>query len=358
MSDSGSDVLVRNRLGWKGWVVVVVSLTLAAAAVSWAVVTVSAATAPSKSEPKFVTGVARAGSVEESQPLRAEARWERALAARNVIAGTVTSVSLNRTSLVSTGTEVYAVDLQPVFVAEGAVPAFRDLSKDAKGPDVRQLQAMLATEGFLWGNADGVFGDATVVAVKRWQEQHDLEPTGVVEAGRVLFVEALPAQLSVDSTVAATGMALSGGEAAVLKLAAQPTIDAPVTLDAVNSVTPGMVTVLRSGDVTWEGRVKRVVSQDDGSFVATLGTTDREGCGVSCPFQPGQGDRLQLQGSLIIVPKRAGVVVPTAAIQSSDGERFVTDASGRRRTVVIKASAEGKAVVEGIAAGTRVRILS
>jgi hypothetical protein len=50
------------------------------------------------------------------------------------------------------------------------------------GSDVIQLQEKLRDLGLYAGPVDGVYGSAAVAAVRRFQEQHGLKPTGVVDA--------------------------------------------------------------------------------------------------------------------------------------------------------------------------------
>jgi peptidoglycan hydrolase-like protein with peptidoglycan-binding domain len=75
----------------------------------------------------------------------------------------------------------------------GTAPAWRDLSTGSSmGPDITQLEANLAALGFDADGtlvADGVFDQATEIAVSAWQESLGVEPTGEVALGSVVFVE-------------------------------------------------------------------------------------------------------------------------------------------------------------------------
>lgn len=48
-----------------------------------------------------------------------------------------------------------------------------------RGAQVREVQELLISKGFLQGEADGVCGAATVAAIKKFQEQAGLEPDGI-----------------------------------------------------------------------------------------------------------------------------------------------------------------------------------
>lgn len=50
----------------------------------------------------------------------------------------------------------------------------------ARGNDVEALQAQLSALGFKTGRADGVYGQRTRAAVRRFQRKHDLKIDGVV----------------------------------------------------------------------------------------------------------------------------------------------------------------------------------
>ncbi|KYZ78136.1 hypothetical protein AXX12_00910 [Anaerosporomusa subterranea] len=65
---------------------------------------------------------------------------------------------------------------------EGQINPIRHILKmQSMGPDVVQLQVKLRTLGYLEGRADGFFNSDTDVAVKRFQHDKGLKPTGVVD---------------------------------------------------------------------------------------------------------------------------------------------------------------------------------
>jgi len=57
------------------------------------------------------------------------------------------------------------------------------LRKDSKGSKVKQLQEVLEALGIDVGTPDGIFGDGTAAAVKKFQSQKGLEVDGVVGPG-------------------------------------------------------------------------------------------------------------------------------------------------------------------------------
>ena len=69
----------------------------------------------------------------------------------------------------------------PVRIEGQKNPIRRILKMQSMGPDVVQLQVKLRTLGYLEGRADGFFNSDTDVAVKRFQHDKGLKPTGVVD---------------------------------------------------------------------------------------------------------------------------------------------------------------------------------
>ncbi len=73
---------------------------------------------------------------------------------------------------------------QPVFVLVGPVPAYRDLHRQDRGPDVEQLEAALARLGYFQGDPDQLWDEATGTAVSAWYEQAGYEANGPSDAER------------------------------------------------------------------------------------------------------------------------------------------------------------------------------
>jgi peptidoglycan hydrolase-like protein with peptidoglycan-binding domain len=67
---------------------------------------------------------------------------------------------------------------RPLFILQGAVPAYRDLAPGSVGKDVRQLEEALERMGFGPGSIDGTFDAETSDAVAKWYEAAGYEPFG------------------------------------------------------------------------------------------------------------------------------------------------------------------------------------
>ena len=124
---------------------------------------------------------------------------ERTLSTEVVVRGTVRfgapqSVSLPTSplktgkSIVSTapvkgaeltdGAVAFTVSGRPVFVMEGAQPAYRDMAPGTVGTDVQQLEAGLLRYGFDPGPIDGVYDAQTGAAVAAWYQSAGYSPFG------------------------------------------------------------------------------------------------------------------------------------------------------------------------------------
>lgn len=101
---------------------------------------------------------------------------------------------------VGEGARLVEVSGRPVFVLGGEVPVYRSLRPGMSGADVAQLQEALARLGFT-PDGDGVFGEATKVAVAAFYEAAGYAP--------------VPTSDSVDADRAVAEQVLADAEAAL-----------------------------------------------------------------------------------------------------------------------------------------------
>lgn len=112
---------------------------------------------------------------------------------RSLLAGTAGTVTWLPASgrVVREGRALYRIDTVPVLRLDGTVPAWRDLQAGIEdGADVEQLEEALLRLGYgsdVGMDADGEWAWTTTHAVKEWQEDHDLEETGRLPLGSVVF---------------------------------------------------------------------------------------------------------------------------------------------------------------------------
>jgi hypothetical protein len=76
------------------------------------------------------------------------------------------------------GAVAFTVSGRPVFVMEGAQPAYRDMGPGTVGTDVQQLEAGLLRYGFDPGPIDGVYDQQTGAAVAAWYQSAGYSPFG------------------------------------------------------------------------------------------------------------------------------------------------------------------------------------
>ncbi|WP_240044089.1 peptidoglycan-binding domain-containing protein [Plantibacter flavus] len=334
-------------------------MAVVAAAVGWAGATVVRPAEDPLEAVSYTYAAVAEGEIGSDLTLNTIAQWKPVPAGDNRAAGVVTTVNIAAGDEVPQGTTLYTVNLRPVVVAQGAIPAFRAIGLGTSGPDVAQLQEMLAALDLYHAEADGEAGRGTVTAIEAWQKSLGLEPSGQVELGDVVFVPALPARVALDTQVVSTGATLAGGEAVVKTLPASPSFSIPVTEAQAAAVTAGVRVEISAPDgSTWEGFATDQ-TKDEETQAVSVNLQGAEGapiCGTACGAVPVTGEA-RLMSRIVIIEPVAGLVVPSAAlITTASGETAVVDRSGKRRSVTVVASARGMSAITGVDAGTKVRV--
>lgn len=350
-----SQSVQRRWVARAGWVLAILVL---GGALGWAGAVVLRPTPQVPTAAGFVTAEAVRGQVGSELNLAVTAQWTRAPAASNRASGIVTAVTPLDGSPIAAGAVLYKVDQRPVVIAVGAVPAYRDLGQGARGEDVRQLETLLGGLGHLTSAADDRFESDTAAAVRDWQHELGVDPQGVVRSGDMVFVDQLPARLVLDGEVISRGSTLGGGEAAVLVLADQPEFVLEITQEQADRIPIGTAVQITAPDgQTWEAVTVESRPGEAGAVVIQLaavagGTI----CADACTQVP-VGEPVILDSEVVTDPPVSGVTVPVAALRSTaSGDVVVVAPDGSERLVTIEASVGGTAVVEGIAAGDRVRV--
>jgi peptidoglycan hydrolase-like protein with peptidoglycan-binding domain len=210
-------------------------------------------------------------------------------------------------TVVRPGEVVVRVDEQPVHLAEGDVPMYRELgmaSPRLEGPDVTQLQRFLSAAGFDdegQMEVDGVFGWATARALEDWQEAVGLPETGRIGRSRLVFA---PASIRVDETLR-VGTEL--GELPVTE--AQPTVTAAVSSAQSSYVVEGATAEIVTDAATVPGTVTAVEEVDDGAGgSSTVATIEPDGDMGDVGETGDEVDvivRHEVAGEVLAVPARA-----------------------------------------------------
>jgi peptidoglycan hydrolase-like protein with peptidoglycan-binding domain len=209
-------------------------------------------------------------------------------------------------TVVQPGEVVLRVDEQPVHLAEGDVPMYRELgpaSPRLEGPDVAQLQRFLTAAGFDDEGrleVDGVFGAATERALEDWQAAVGLPETGRIDRSRLVFV---PDAIRVDETLRV------GTELAELPVTeAQQTVTATAGSAQSGFVVEGADAEIVTDAGTVPGKVVAVEEVDDGaggsSTVATI-APDGDLAEVGDTDEVTVVVRHEVAGDVLAVPARA-----------------------------------------------------
>jgi peptidoglycan hydrolase-like protein with peptidoglycan-binding domain len=141
-----------------------------------------------------------------------------------------------------------AVDGRPVFVLPGAVPMHRDMSPGDTGPDVRQLEHALATQGFAPGAVDGRYDGATAAAVSGFYLRRGWDPFGPTAAQLdQLRVAEATAATARDAHLQALNSLAQARRTPTPAEVAQARVDAVIARDAADTAALALVTA----DAKW-----------------------------------------------------------------------------------------------------------
>ncbi|WP_298945036.1 peptidoglycan-binding domain-containing protein [uncultured Microbacterium sp.] len=331
-------------------------LIAAGAALGWAGAKVFVPT-PAVEDASYTLVTVEEGSVSGHVAVNTRAQWAEHPAARNLMAGTVTSVSASAGQEITAGTVMYAVDLQSVVVMKGKTPAFRTMQSGDRGADVAQLQTFLIESGYLDGEADGAWAWSTTAAVLEWQSAAKLPVDGVADIGEVLFVADLPARVAVDTSTISPGAVVAGGEGGLVRLDTAPTFTIPVSdTQAATLPDDARVELTAPDGEIWNARISsRTTLEDSQVDLVLAGEEDAPICGDGCAQIP-TGEGLLLVSRVITVEQTDGLVVPSSAVLTlPDGQTVLVDAEGTQHPVTVLSGARGLTAIDGVEPGLQVR---
>lgn len=305
------------------------------------------------STPEPVTIRAEEGTVGRRLSVSASASWVAAASVRAPASGVVTTLDVVSGDLVQAGDQLVTVDLQPVFVLPGRVPAFRDLRPGSQGADVQQLNAYLAAAGFLSGSVDGSYDAGTSQAVSRWKKATGQPAGDGVALGTVTFVAQLPARVRLEVAV---GDAVGAADVLAEAVGPAPSFEIALT-DEQADMVPARAQVTVLGPESQEWQAVAAGRRDDSAGAVLMSLTGVDGaavCGTQCGVLP-VSDTTSLSGQITLVPETRGIVVPAAAVTTRpDGSRVIRTAAGEVLDVEVLEAADGQVVLDGVPAGTEV----
>lgn len=256
---------------------------------------------------------------------------------------------------VSAGAVLAEVSGRPIILLPGDVPAYRDLSRDARGRDVEQLQRALRP---LFGTPiTGKCDARTMSDVAKLYKRAGYEAAGgttpVVPAGEIAYAPSLPAtviKINIQLGVEATGSLLTLGAGTWVVIA---TIDAPAqrVLQAKPQMRFGKGPLERAGTSLVELR-QSPGAQKGESITEALFSVENRNLTAPSPQQ------------VVLTRASSGpgaLIVPVSALWTDqDGSVSVSVVDGsnvRTVRVVVRLTVYGECAVEGeLVEGDRVRV--
>lgn len=308
-----------------------------------------------------VTVEVTAQSVGKVLTYNVTAAQTRASLASNTVTGVVTSAATSGEFKV--GQVAYVVGATPVRLVQGTTPFWRALSEDDSGADVAQLKRALKSLGYLSDAAGVRFDRATTAAVIRWQRATGAERTGEIPLGQLVAVPRLPGKVFVDKKVARPGAVLAGGEQIISAATGDPVFTLPLQQEQARLVPASATLKVHSGSLTWPAVITSSTNDANGGVTFALSAPGGGSvCGQHCGQLPA-ADTTYLFSDVEVVAPATGPAVPVAAIiTQADGTTTVTVVAGTgarsQRTVQVRASQDGVAIVGGVEVGEHVQVLS
>jgi|GEM_PF-914124 len=266
------------------------------------------------------------------------------------------------------GDLIYKVGETGVFLAEGKIPFWRNLSPGTRGEDVKQLQRMLRALK-LDVEESGLWDAATTKAVQRWQRDSGIPLRDQIELGELVAAPSVPINISFEPQYSTPGIQLSGGETVLLAAAGEPEFVMEVTEGQAEMIPSGTAVEIRDNDQTWQGVTTDVSQNDDGLFAITVAGPDGGSvCSDTCDLLPA-GEVNHLKTDIEIVAPVAGPVVPVSAIHTGPGGlTTVSVVSGRpgdadhsateAREISIVTVVDGLASVTGVEPGEKIKVFA
>lgn len=273
--------------------------------------------------------------------------------ASNHLTGVVSAVD---TGEKKSGDKLYSVSGKDVHVIQGSTPFYQDIAPKSSGQNVKQVEAFLKSLNFFTGTPDSSYDAGTARAIKAWQTSTGQKPDGVIELGRMVAISSLPAQIDLSEAIS-PGKQLAGGEDAVMAASGKRTFTLSLTAEQAAMIPQDSVVEVQHEKSIWKSVIAQTSNEDTGNIVHTLSAQDGgEVCGAQCTELP-SGSNVTLRSKVIVVPATSGIGIPAAAITTDpSGQTQVTTESGPTHVKVL-ASGQGIVIVDGLEAGTKVRVL-
>ncbi|WP_066364590.1 peptidoglycan-binding protein [Herbidospora mongoliensis] len=270
----------------------------------------------------------------------------------NAAKGTVTWTP-EEGAVVRRGKTLYSVSGKPVTLMYGTTPMYRPLSNGVSGRDVLQLERNLEALGYDPGTVDHDFTWSTQVAVQDWQEDRNLDETGVVGPEQVVIASGavrvagvtaeagMPAGRSVITTTGTKRVVHVDLAASDQQLAR---LGAAVTLETPDGRTG-------KGRITSIGTVARPPAQEGGEATVDVEITAAGGLG--------RFDQAPVDVALTSETREDVLSVPVEALLAlREGGYGVQVEKGAAVVVTTGLFAAGRVEIEGpgLAEGMKVQV--
>lgn len=262
-------------------------------------------------------------------------------------------------AVITRGKALYAVDATGVPLLIGAIPMYRELRRGvADGPDVAMLQRNLAKLGHrAAGDAKGRFGWATEHALKHWQRDRKVKPTGRLAPGDVVV---LPQPVRVAAVSAQLGAPAEGELMRVTGVRRLVSAELKPAQRGYARAGAGVEVELPDGRLA-AGVIREVLSDD-----AAGGSEDKEAT-LRITVSLRGGEKASETGRVAVIlsgeRKRDVLAVPVRALLALTGGRYAVQVlreRGRRQLVEVRLGMFADGLVEirasGLAPGMRVVI--
>lgn len=274
-------------------------------------------------------------------------------------------------SVIRCGRPLYRVDGDPVVLLCGSTPAFRDLVEGTEGRDAKALNRNLVKLGYAEKSEidtdSNDVDDETVEAVEELQEDLNVDETGSLELGSVVF---LPGPVRVAQVTAELGTGARPGQTVLTATSddRQVTVDLNASQQADVKVGDAVQITLPNNRTT-PGRVARIGTvasaaqeEQSGSGSGASSTTIPIYITLRKPEDAGRLDQAPVRVEITSARVERALIVPVTALVGGPGGGYGVervDAAGRHQVVPVRLglfdNAGGRVQVTGdLAAGDRV----
>ncbi|MGL5405259.1 MAG: peptidoglycan-binding domain-containing protein [Propionibacteriaceae bacterium] len=301
------------------------------------------------------TTTAIAGKVGKTIPTSIEVAWQTIGTIRATSEGTITKLSSDQ--IIKSGSIIYEIDLHPVYVFLGETPMFRDIGPGTKGRDITQLRHALAASGFGYDSESDTFDTNLSNAIYAWQRSVGFTATGVVTPADISFAPQLPARVKPAENVH-IGTHTSAGTDVMIILNAEPSFKLVMHEEQAKQVPDqGAVEISGPQGKIWSAQLGERHNEEIKIVVSLTGVQNASVCAEGCAAI--SSTTTQLLGKIIVIPESSGISVPRSAVRVSDqGKAEVILPDGTVTPVTVIADASGKMIIEGISAGTVIRLIA